>query len=164
MLDSEYKLLEYNNNGILSHILAIEEHLAQLDSSEINDSWCIVKHSKLASSHHFIEAVNHSYTISPTVSKSYAKLKAEFDEISKRPTLAKVRMFRNKFRQFMNDPTLANGCPLCGLDTHGAVLIEAETAITAGETNNKGKYLAIGAIALMIGVPIIYGIVRNRRR
>lgn len=37
----EHDLLEFNYKGALGHMLAMEEHMAQLGSSKIADSWCL---------------------------------------------------------------------------------------------------------------------------
>ena len=118
-MDSEHKLLEFNNENVLGNLIAIEEHIVNSDGDKINDSWCIQKHGKYSLLHHHMaEAINHASAVSPELADGYRKLKTEFEKIIEKPNLASVREFRNKFRTFIGEKTVGKKCGVCSFDTY----------------------------------------------
>lgn len=133
----EQELLEFNLNGVLENLLAIQEHMTQLGKSNIADSWCIRKHTLLAKGHHIKELVNHSANISPELNEKAKLFMTEFDTVFKPvldvgnwkcsgvaapeawPSIDQVHKLRNRFREIFGDRTLDGDCPLCSMDKIG---------------------------------------------
>ena len=113
MLDSEKKLVQYNFDRALSHLLAIEEHMS--DSTDINNLWCAKKHSLLVE-HHIPEAIIHLQKINPQIANKLKKFNIEMKEQIHNPNLEKIRDLRNEFREIIQDPTLGCKDKICSLD------------------------------------------------
>lgn len=116
----EHDLLEFNYKGALGHMLAMEEHMAQLGSSKIADSWCIQKHGLMALNHHLMEAVIHLQEVDPSKAKDIKEFQEDFKKFMESPDLGELRRLRNRFREIIDDPTLKSECPLCKMDYTGA--------------------------------------------
>ena len=116
----EHELLKFNFQGALGHMLAMEEHMAQLGTSKISDSWCHEKHYLLASNHHITEAVIHLQEVNPKKAEELKAFQQDFKEYMEHPDLGELRRLRNRFREIIDDPTLKSECPLCKMDYTGA--------------------------------------------
>lgn len=114
--DMEKTLLDANLIWALGDLLAIEKHLVELESEDILHSWCIKKHFTHLIHHALTEAIEHAEIINKEKAEKLKKFKAKIEEISKNPTIEKVRDARNELRVIMEDPTYESKCPLCSLD------------------------------------------------
>ena len=133
-MDSELKLLDFNNKGILGNLLAAEEHLAQTDASEINDSWCYKKHLTLANLHHAQEAVIHLQSVNPALAEKYKSFRRELDKILDAPDLKKLRDLRNDFRVISGEKTVGKKCGVCQFDK--------SSNYRDGESDKKDLYIS----------------------
>ena len=112
----EAVILAKNIDWILGDFLAIEKHLTELDSKDIDHSWCIKKHFTHLIYHGLDEAIEHSAFINKELSQKLREFKEKVEEVARHPTLREVRRLRNEFRKLVGDVTYGSPCPLCGLD------------------------------------------------
>lgn len=113
------ELLEWNQRKALAHMLAIEEHLAELTPTQIVHSWCIVKHDLLLCDHALEEAIGHAER-SGRDSEPYRRFRQKILDLNIYPEphirLQDMAKLRTEFRHLIKDPTLGEECPLCSRD------------------------------------------------
>lgn len=113
------ELLTYNEMKALSHILAMEEHLAELTPEQSVHSWCLVKHDLLLCEHALLEAISHSERAGkdPEV---YRRFRQKILDLNVYPkphiSIKDLAKLRTEWRRIIKDPTLSNECPLCSSD------------------------------------------------
>ena len=139
------ELLNYNNRGALSHMLAVEEHLQQLGGKEAPHSHCVRKHSLLAVDHHLSEAVNHASRIDPAIADDYRDFRERAQRVlrldgqdlrqpPKEPLdLGEVAAMRNDFRRMIGESTVDVPCSTCDLDGGAGAKKRLEKALADEE-------------------------------
>lgn len=131
---NEDKLLDFNLETALSHMLAAEEHMIGHNGIDINQ-WCSKKHLKLARDHHIFEASELTEKSNPELSKKLSNLR---DQIKTDGNMkaSDIRDLRNEFREIIGDKTLkCNG--LCALDrSKSSVLSEVSLQESSEESSN----------------------------
>ncbi|MDP2672014.1 MAG: hypothetical protein Q8O68_00705 [Candidatus Daviesbacteria bacterium] len=174
MVMAELSLIQYNIDGALDNILAMEEHLSE-NSKGVPHQWCQNKHGRITSSHHLRELIEHSDRTDSQLAKNVRTFKSKFDEERRKPKpdLDKIRQLRNEFREIIHDPSLSGttkSCGVCALDrrkggqkarvnepAEGLSLYSGgalSTTKTVSESNKKGNgalwvvgtAIAVGAI------------------
>lgn len=111
--------LEWNQKMVLSNLLIIEEHLGELEDSEVSHSWCVVKHYLLATFHHCREALGHVERLGRS-STSYKRFYRKLKELNVYPepriTIPDIVKLRTEWRYIIGDPTLTGECAICETD------------------------------------------------
>ncbi len=156
-------LEKFNEDNILGHILAIEEH--SLNAGAINIStWCKKKHFFQGRYHN----LNEYRQLNSNNPDKLEKLN-QFDEkwqkmMDDNATALEWRNLRNEWREIINDPTLSQSkksCGVCALDRRaGSQSVEDNAEATAfiqqdtTQTNSSTPLWIIGGI-LVVGLLIL---------
>lgn len=116
---SHDNLEDFNKEGILTNLLALEEHIVGNNGIKIN-SWCQRKHYLLGSGHHAFELQQLLSSNEPELSKRIGEFRQKWSSLmQKSPSAAEVRELRNEFREIIGDETLGQSqsqCGVCALD------------------------------------------------
>ncbi|MDO8623114.1 MAG: hypothetical protein Q7R52_02615 [archaeon] len=156
-------LKEFNTEGILTNLLAAEEH--DLGTSSGMDTWCKQKHFKhIGFGHHMKELLQISQGEDPRL---YDKLKNVADKWRKMIdeggyTASEIRDLRNEFREAINDETLSQSkekCGVCALDRRNGSTFALST--TSGDSDGSNAALWIVGGIIVVGLIVL---IANSRR
>lgn len=164
-------LLEFNQEGALSNMLAMEEHLNGQNNNGLTiNTWCFKKHGLIAKNHHMSEMKTLLESENPEKAKQLSSFMSEFDTAMRRsnPSSSEIRNLRNEFREIIGDPTLEQPkakCGVCALDKFKSGQTHPELSMTETEIishtpgvgqvpTTEGEGLGTGA-KVLIGVGVI---------
>ncbi len=149
---------DFNKRGVLSNLLAIEEHLVGNNEIAINQ-WCAKKHYLLGRYHHGFELQQINETKDPTLAKKVGGFNSKWDNLmEKNPTASDIRDLRNEFREIIKDKTLDCKNKVCKLDRlkpkEDVEEEEEETTLEVSD-DKKEKSKALIVISILAGAGLI---------
>ena len=117
--DGAAEIFEWNKRKVLGNLLAMEEHLNELEEKDIPHSWCLVKHYLRILAHHLDEAIGHAERLGIDP-EPYRKFRQEIIDLNIYPephvTEKDIVKLRSEWRRIIGDPSLTSDCPLCSKD------------------------------------------------